>query len=175
MVEYMKQYKDEDKIELSEEGQKASAELKNKISGILDIPEMARLILSSHWDKLSRKEQEKYAGLMVKLVETIAYPQAEEYFNSGLTVKYCDEKVMKDNRAVVKSVIIYEKEDFEISSDFYLHKENSRWRIYNIITEGESLLLIYQNQHMRIIKEKGFPHLIELMEKKLEQMAGNEP
>jgi len=89
-------------------------------------------------------------------------------------MKYYDEKILKDSKAVVKNTVIYEEKDFDLSSDFYLHKENSRWRLYNIITEEESLLLIYQNQHMRIIKEKGFPHLIELMERKLERVAGNE-
>ncbi|HNW45667.1 MAG TPA: ABC transporter substrate-binding protein, partial [Elusimicrobiales bacterium] len=99
----------------------------------------------------------------------IGYPQIEKLFNSRIEMSYTGEKPQEAGKTAVFTTIRYEEEDTELHTEFRLHSTGTGWRIYDVITDGESLLLIYRNQHAGIIKEKGFPQLIKLMEKKLNE------
>lgn len=167
LVASAKKYQDVNAPGLAPEEKKARLQVKNELSGILDLHEMAHLILVKHWDKLTQTEREKYAGLLSKLVEKVAYPQIEKYFNGKLEVKCVGEKPLESGNQEVLTHIIYKEEDLTLNTEFRLHPTASGWRIYDVVTDGESLLLIYRNQHMGIIKDKGFPELVRLMEKKL--------
>jgi phospholipid transport system substrate-binding protein len=167
LIAAARQYTDENAAGLSAEEKKKRLEVKNRISAILDLREMAHLILIKQWDKLKPAEREKYASLMAALVEKIGYPQIEKFFNEKLDVSYEEEKPLDGGATAVSTKIAYKEEDVTFSTEFRLHPTDKGWRIYDVITDGESLLLIYRNQHAGIIKDKGFPHLIKLMEKKL--------
>ena len=166
LVASAKKYQNINAPGLAPEEKKARLQVKNELSGILDLREMAHLILVKHWDKLTPAEREKYAGLLSKLVEKVAYPQIEKYFNGKLEVKCVGEKPLESGNQEVLTHIIYKEDDLTLNTEFHLHPTASGWRIYDVVTDGESLLLIYRNQHMSIIKDKGFPELLRLMEKK---------
>lgn len=143
--------------------------LKENISAILDLHEMARLILARNWEKQKPVDRERYAFLLAALVEKIGYPQIEKFFNGRIELTYTSERPLETGKASVFIGIIYKDEDLKLATEFRLYQTEKGWRIYDVITDGESLLLIYRNQHSGIIKEKGFPHLIKLMEKKLNE------
>ena len=143
--------------------------LKENISTILDLHEMARLILARNWEKQKPADREKYAALLTALVEKIGYPQIEKFFNGPIELTYTGERPLEAGKASVFTAIAYKDEDQKLATEFRLYQTGKGWRIYDVITDGESLLLIYRNQHSGIIKEKGFPHLIKLMEKKLNE------
>jgi len=143
--------------------------LKENISTILDLHEMARLILARNWEKQKPVDRERYATLLTALVEKIGYPQIEKFFNGPIALTYTGERPLEVGKASVFTAIAYKDEDQKLSTEFRLYQTGKGWRIYDVITDGESLLLIYRNQHSGIIKEKGFPHLIKLMEKKLNE------
>ena len=143
--------------------------LKENISTILDLHEMARLILARNWEKQKPADRERYAALLTALVEKIGYPQIEKFFNGPIELTYTGERPLEAGKASVFTAIAYKDEDQKLSTEFRLYQTEKGWRIYDVITDGESLLLIYRNQHSGIIKEKGFPHLIKLMEKKLNE------
>ena len=143
--------------------------LKENISTILDLHEMARLILARNWEKQKPADRERYAALLTALVEKIGYPQIEKFFNGPIELTYTGERPLEAGKASVFTAIAYKDEDQKLSTEFRLYQTEKGWRIYDVITDGESLLLIYRNQHSGIIKGKGFPHLIKLMEKKLNE------
>ncbi len=167
LIASARKYQDVSAAGLSKEEKTARLQIKNKLSGILDIHEMAHLILVRQWDKLTPAQHEKYAGLLSKLVEKVAYPQIGKYFNEDLVINYAGEKALQDGGTGVLTEIVYKEEDLTLATEFQLRQTETGWRIYDVMTDGESLLLIYRNQHMGIIKDKGFPELLRLMEKKL--------
>ena len=101
------------------------------------------------------------------LVAKVGYPQIEKYFNGSIEMHYDGDKPLENGRAAALTRISYKEEDLTLATEFHLHRTDKGWRVYDVITDGESLLLIYRNQHTGIIKDKGFPHLLKLMEKKL--------
>ncbi len=169
LVSAARQYSDENAKGISPEEKARRLAAKDKINGILDLHEMAHLILIRKWDALKPADREKYADLLSALVQKVGYPQIGNYFNENLEVKYDGEKPLPDGNREVATSIVYKDEDLTLSTEFRLHDTPKGWRIYDVVTDGESLLLIYRNQHMGIIKDKGFPELIRLMEKKLHE------
>jgi ABC-type transporter MlaC component len=169
LVSSARHYLREDEPGLSPEETQRRTVIKERISGILDLHEMARLILARNWEKLKPAEREKYAALLTALVEKIGYPQIEKLFNDKIEIDYTGEKAISDTDVSVFTRIMYTEEDLKFDTEFRLHNTEKGWRIYDVITNRESLLLIYRNQHAEIIKDKGFPRLIKLMEKKLNE------
>ena len=150
-------------LDAAEKGRRLA--VRDRLSGILDLREMARRILAPQWGKLKPAEREKYSALLSRLVEKAGYPQIEKYFNGKLELLYEGEKPL-DGGVAVLTRIVYKEEDLALSTEFHLHRTSSAWRVYDVVTDGDSLLLIYRNQHLGIIKDKGFVELVRLMEKK---------
>lgn len=167
LIDTAKTYKNEYEKGISKEEKERRKEIREKISSILDLKEMAHLILKNHWPKMKESEKVQYADLLSSLVEKIGYPQIGDYFNKDLKIEYLQEKTDSNGNIEVLTRITYPNDEFILSTQFLLRKTPAGLRIYDVITDGDSLLLIYRNQHMSIIKEKGFPELIKLMKKKL--------
>src|SRR5690606_26943704 len=72
---------------------------------------------------------------------------------------------------LVKTVAKNKKNDREepVSIDYVLHQVDGKWRIYDIVTEGSSLVNNYRSQFRRVIKQKGFDELLARMKKKLDK------
>jgi phospholipid transport system substrate-binding protein len=167
LVNTAKKYDDENEKGISPEEKQRRLAMKDRINGILDLKEMAHQILIKKWDALKPGEREKYASLLSGLVQKVGYPQIGKYFNGQIEVKCVGEKPLDGGNQEVLTHIVYKEEDLTLNTEFRLHPTATGWRIYDVVTDGESLLLIYRNQHMGIIKDKGFPELVRLMEKKL--------
>ena len=167
LVSTARQYSDVKAPGLAPEEKQRRLAVKDRMNGILDLHEMARLILVKQWDKLKPADREKYAGLLSALVQKVGYPQIEKYFNGKIDLQYAGEKPLDGGNQEVLTKIVYKEEDLTLNTEFRLHPTDKGWRVYDVVTDGESLLLIYRNQHSGIIRDKGFPELIRLMEKKL--------
>jgi len=168
LVAAAKEYADETEPGLTREEKLRRTAAGGRLDAILDLHEMAHRILIKQWDKLKPAQREKYAGLLAALVRKIGYPQMEKYFNGKIEIAYDGEKPLDGGTAVLTRMI-YKEEDLTLATEFHLHSTASGWRVYDVLSDGESLLLIYRNQHMGIIRDKGFPELIRLMEKKLHE------
>lgn len=169
LVSTAREYADENAPGLTAEEKLRRSAAAGRLDAVLDLHDMARRILIKQWDGLKPVERERYASLLAALVKKIGYPQIEKFFNGKIEISYGAEKPLDGDAVAVPTKITYKEEDLTLSTEFRLHSTPSGWRIYDVITDGESLLLIYRNQHAGIIKEKGFPHLIKLMEKKLNE------
>lgn len=167
LVAAAKKYDDENEQGIAPGEKQRRLAMKDRINGILDLKEMAHQILIKKWESFKPAEREKYAYLLSSLVQKVGYPQIGKYFNGQIEVKCVGEKPLENGNQEVLTHIIYKEEDLTLNTEFRLHPTDTGWRIYDVVTDGESLLLIYRNQHMSIIKDKGFPGLVRLMEKKL--------
>jgi phospholipid transport system substrate-binding protein len=164
-----REYADEKAPGLAPEEKLRRAAAARRLDTALDLHDMARRILAKQWDGLKSADREKYASLLAALVRKIGYPQIEKFFNGKIEISYEGEKQLDGGAAAVLTKIAYKEEDLTLATEFRLHPTEKGWRVYDVITDGESLLLIYRNQHSGIIKEKGFGHLLKLMEKKLNE------
>jgi phospholipid transport system substrate-binding protein len=53
-----------------------------------------------------------------------------------------------------------------VSIDYVVHQVDGKWQIYDIVTEGSSLIRNYRNQFRKVIEKKGFDELLRRMKAK---------
>jgi phospholipid transport system substrate-binding protein len=141
---------------------------------IFDWEETGRRALARHWQGRSPQERQEFATLFASLVERSYVGKIEQY--SGERVVYAGETVEGD-QATVRTKLIT-KSNTEIPVDYRLQKEGDRWRAYDVVIEGVSLVSNYRTQFNRIIQQSGYGELMNKLRAKQEEVefeAGGRP
>ena len=144
---------------------KRRAELKKSIATIFDYTEMAKLSMGAQWRNRTPAEQKEFVRLFETLLENSYAGKIEAYTNEKIS--YSRESVEGDH-AEVKSKVVTARGE-EISLDYRLKKEGSRWMVYDVVIEGVSLVANYRSQFNRIIQTQGYPELVKKLQLKSEE------
>ncbi|RMG18887.1 MAG: ABC transporter substrate-binding protein [Deltaproteobacteria bacterium] len=136
--------------------------LRKAVNAFIDFAELARRALGSHWQKRSTAEQERFQATMKALIESAYLSRVTE--RAEYQVEYLGAEGTKNGEVRVKTVL--RARDAEIPVEYLLYRKDGRWLVYDIVTDGLSLLENYRTQFNRLIKRKGFEGLIETLERK---------
>jgi phospholipid transport system substrate-binding protein len=82
----------------------------------------------------------------------------------GQKVAYTGE-TMDSQYATVNTKIV-SKNDQAFSADYKLHRVEGKWKIYDVVVEGISLVNNYRAQFSRVIERSSFEELIRSMQQK---------
>ena len=134
---------------------------------IFDWKETGKRALARHWQGRSPKEQEEFSALFADLIERSYVGKIERY--SGERVVYAGETVEGD-QATVKTKLVTTS-NTEIPIDYRMQKEGDRWRAYDVIIEGVSLVANYRNQFNRIIQQSGYAELVNKLKAKQDELT----
>jgi phospholipid transport system substrate-binding protein len=74
------------------------------------------------------------------------------------------------SQAVVATRVMTQS-DQEIPIDYYLHQQQGRWLIYDVIIEGVGLISNYRAQIAEILDSSSYDQLIQRMKAKLAEEA----
>ena len=156
-------------LELTELVSKAkSADDEKKLDAafdaVFDYDGLAKATLVD-WDKRTPAERSEFTLVLKDLVRN-AYRR-----NIKKTLGYeVDYKGEQDGDAgkVVRTVARNKKNAREepVSIDYVVHQVGGKWQIFDIVTEGSSLVRNYRNQFRRVIEKKGFDELLKRMKAK---------
>ena len=138
------------------------------LDSMIDYEDLARRSMESHWDDLTASQRKEFTGLLKQLVQ-----RSYERNIKGIldwNVEYLDEEpsepgVTVHSRATSKSNPRAEP----VTIDYRIQKTSERFRVYDIVTEGSSLVNNYKNQFNRILQKDGFDALIRRMKAKIDQ------
>jgi phospholipid transport system substrate-binding protein len=133
---------------------------------IFDWQETGKRALARHWQGRSPKEQEEFSKLFAELIEHSYIGKIEQY--SGERVVYAGETVEGD-QATVRTKLVT-KSNTEIPVDYRMQKEGDRWRAYDVVIEGVSLVANYRTQFNRIIQQSGYGELVQKLKTKQEEL-----
>jgi len=123
---------------------------------IFDWHETGKRALARHWQARSPKEQEEFSTLFADLIERSYIGRIEQY--SGERIVYTGDTVDGDQATVQTKLIT--KSNTEIPIDYRMQKEGDRWRAYDVVIEGVSLVGNYRAQFNRIIVQSGYDTLV---------------
>jgi phospholipid transport system substrate-binding protein len=137
---------------------------------IFDWQETGRRALARHWQARSPQERQEFSQLFADLVERSYVSKIEAY--SGERIVYLGDTVEGD-QATVRTKLVT-KTNTEIPIDYRLLKEGDRWRVYDVLIEGVSLVGNYRTQFNRIIQQNGYPELVQKLKTKQEELAFEE-
>jgi phospholipid transport system substrate-binding protein len=133
---------------------------------IFDWQETGKRALARHWQGRSPTERQEFSTLFADLVERSYISKIERY--SGERIVYAGETV-EGEQATVRTKLIT-KSNTEIPIDYRMQKEGDRWRAYDVVIEGVSLVSNYRTQFNRIIQQSGYGELVNKLKAKQEEL-----
>jgi len=132
-----------------------------------DFRTMSKLTLGLNWKKATPAEQERFVDLFTEVLKWTYITRIEDY--SGETVEYGEERMTKKNRAEVETFIVTTNST-RIPISYKVHLSDDKWRAYDVVIEGVSLIRNYRGNYREIVKRDGFDGLFALMEEKIERL-----
>lgn len=127
-----------------------------------DWREMASRSLGLHWQKRTEAERTEFVNVFGELIERAHISQLERY--SGESIRYTGERVEGD-LAMVNTRFVT-KQSKEIPVDYRLINREGRWRIYDIVVEGVSLVNNYRSQFDKVIRTSSYAEMLKRLRDK---------
>jgi phospholipid transport system substrate-binding protein len=157
----------------SPEAEAQSASVQTVIDGLLDFEEIAKRTLPRKWEGLTTLQRREFLDTLQKLIERRPLDRNLS-IDLDSQVAYRSESIV-DDEAVVSSLVTSYKSGRPArrTVEYKLCFRNNRWRLYDVVVEGVSLVEDYREQFARIIKEDSFDGLLKRMRKKLGEDPAN--
>lgn len=142
-------------------------QLKQALGDLLDFEELSKRALQDHWAGLSEKQRTEFVGLLSQLVERSYQRNLESTMD--YRVRYEPAQRVDDSLLVpTRAQSLKNRRAPAIAIDYTLLPQGSAYRVYDITTEGVSLVANYRRQFNKIIRRDGWDALLDRMKKKLE-------
>jgi len=129
---------------------------------VFDWREMARRSLGVHWAARSEAEQAEFVDLFRELIQGSYITQLERY--SGEPVRFTGEK-LDGNLGLVNTRIVTRRGQ-EIPIDYRLLNRDGRWRVYEVLVEGVSMISNFRTQFDKLIRTSGYAELVKRLRAK---------
>jgi len=142
-------------------------QLRAIVDQVFDWQETGKRALARHWQTLKPEQRQEFSALFADLVERSYVGKIEAY--SGEKVAYVGDTIEGD-QATVKTKLIT-KSGTEIPLDYRMQKEGDRWRVYDVLIEGVSLVGNYRTQFNKIIQQSGYDELVKKMKTKQDELV----
>lgn len=133
---------------------------------IFDWAETAKRALGRHWQGRTVPQREEFSALFADLVERSYVAKIEGY--SGERIIFAGDTLDGD-QATVRTKLLT-KSSAEIPIDYRLQREGDRWRAYDVLIEGVSLVANYRSQFNRIITQASYDELVRKLKQKQEEV-----
>lgn len=144
--------------------------LRTAVNDSFDVEELARRSLGEHWKAAPRTDQERFVSLLWKLVEGSYLPRirgSPDYqLELGAVAREGDTA-----RVAAKG----SAKGGEVALEFRLQLKKGRWRVYDTLIDGVSLVETYAEQFERILRKGGWPQLLSTLETKVKASEGASP
>ena len=129
---------------------------------VFDWREMASRSLGVHWQARSEAERTEFVDLFRDLIQRSYITQVERY--SGEPVRFTGEKV--DGNLGLVNTRIVTRQSKEVPIDYRLLNRDGRWRVYDVLVEGVSLIGNFRTQFDKVIRTSGYGELIQRLKAK---------
>ncbi len=136
--------------------------IRRAASGIFDFQETARRALGPHWRERTPEEQQEFVKLFTDLLEQSYASQIERY--QGERIVYAGESIDGD-LATVKTQL-HTTKGTDVPIDYRMRHEGDRWRVYDVLIEGVSLVGNYRTQFNKVIETQSYQELVRKLRAK---------
>ena len=131
--------------------------LRKEIAPVFDFGEMAKRSLGPNWRERTPEERDRFVSLFRELLENSYLGKIESY--QGEEIRYGKETV-DGPYAEVETTVVTGK-GLEIPVDYRMLEDGGRYRIYDVVIEGISLVGNYRSQFNSILQNSSFGELME--------------
>ena len=147
----------------------SDARIRKFVNRLLDFDTMAERVLRKHWAGLSPEQRAQFKTLFRQLIEKNYVKGLRK--NATYQVDYKREAIT-GKTAKVYTVVRYVRKGRARQTEvvYRMRRVGRTWKVFDLITEGESLERNYRKSFSRIIRRKGFDVLLQKMRKKLRSL-----
>ena len=129
---------------------------------IFDFEEISRRTLGRHWQARTAAERDEFIQVFGDLLERSYIGKIETY--SGDKVALLGDAIDGD-LATVRTRIVT-RQGSEIPVDYRMLRRGERWRAYDVVIEGVSLVANYRAQFDKIIQRTSYQQLVKQVREK---------
>lgn len=130
--------------------------LEDVVASRFDYAEMSKRALAAYWVPLTAAERTEFVDIFQAFLSNQYAGRIEGY--SGEEVVYLSERI-EGLYAEVRTELHSEKTIIPL--DYRLHLKEGRWRAYDIIADGVSLVKNYRSQFDKIIRDTSYQELVK--------------
>lgn len=152
-------------------GKARRASIREVVIEVFDFAETGKRALGRHWQDRTEKERGEFVGLFTDLVEH-AYISRIDVFGGPESVRYETEQVSADLAAVPTTLTT--KHGKRVAVDYRMYRRGDRWRVYDLVIEGVSLIANYRAQFSKILRAGSYAALVEKLKARHEEVLGKE-
>lgn len=137
-------------------------QLSQLFDDMLDYQELARRSLGRHWGERNESERQQFIGLLEQLVERAYRDNLQR--TSNFEVRFLGSEQQGDATLVrTEARSRTNRRAPAVQIDYSLRQVNGRWRVFDIHTDGVSMVSNYRSQFNRIITREGWDGMIQRM------------
>lgn len=150
--------------------ERRSQEVTRILSELLDYQELSRRSLGAHWEGCTPEQREQFVSLLRQLVERNYQANLERI--QEFEVRYASEEPVAGGMLVrTEARSRSERRQPPVEIAYSMHQTSGAWRVFDVTTDGVSLVGNYQRQFNRIVTQNGWDELIRRMQQRLESGA----
>ena len=129
---------------------------------LFDFVELSKRTLGVNWNKLTMDQRKEFVQLYKTVLKTAYVNRIMDYRNEE--VDFTKEVPLSDTTAEVQSRVA--EKSTSVSIDYRVIKEDSGWKVYDVVIEGVSLISNYRTQFREILGGNPPEKLLEVLRKK---------
>lgn len=130
---------------------------------MFDFNELSKRTLSRNWKNFDPIQQKEFVSLYRHLLENAYMDRITSYKDEKIV--FNKEIMISDDTAEVQSIIITETGDIPIN--YHLILKDGKWKVYDVVIEGVSLIKNYRAQFKEILINKSPEELLKVLRKKV--------
>ena len=137
------------------------------ISPHIDIHRVSRLVLGKHWAGASPMQRRRFQTAMAdRIVQTLVNGISQFVAAAGpksTKIRYLASRPGRNPRDVTVRSRFGGAGAPSIRVDYRLYQVDGRWRIYDVVIAGASLILAYRRDYVVEVERSGLDRLIDLL------------
>ncbi len=146
--------------------QRRTQDVTRILSELLDYEQLSRRALGAHWETRTPEQRQRFVDLLRQLVERNYETNLQNL--TDFEVAYTAEGAVADGTTVTTEArSTTERRRPPVEIVYSMRLDGTAWRVFDVNTDGVSLVRTYYTQFNRIITANGWDELIRRMEQRL--------
>lgn len=148
---------------------KAIELVENKVIPNFNFQRMTALAMGRDWSKATPEQKKRLADEFKTLLVRTYSNSLTAYKNQ--TVAYKPTKLQGGETDVLVRTEILQPGNKPVQLDYALEKQDSTWKVYDVIVAGISLVTNYRDTFAQEVRANGVDGLIQMLDAKNKQLA----
>ncbi len=149
-------------LDITDKSQERKQKLWENISPFFNFEEMSKRALGKFWRKRAPEEKKEFVELFTKTLKDTYIRKTISCYGGKIVFL----KENQDNRYFKVQTKFITRIGKKVSMDFFLLSKHGKWKIYDVIIEGVSLVNNYRSQFNNILLKSSYEELIQKIKQK---------